>query len=135
MSWVSPNQQQWGRKVYSWLNIQIFTPFHKNRLHFNCLIDGFTMYNDKLPILKQEVVTPIYDSMIPVDFSQNNYHVIIFTPDDIRSKFESFSKNKMDALYLTESMQKEWFQMLDEYWDEVNKTYSDCFEFSPHWLF
>ena len=65
------------------------------------------MYNDEVPIWKQDVIPPIPDSMIPVDFSQNNYHVIIFTPDDIRSKFESFSKNKSDALYLTESMQKE----------------------------
>ena len=78
------------------------------------------MYNDKLPILKQEVVTPIYDSMIPVDFSQNNYHVIIFTPDDIRSKFESFSKNKVGVLYLTEIMQTDSPKHLDEYYDEVD---------------
>ena len=64
------------------------------------------MYNDKVPIWKQEVIPPIPDSIIPVNCYQNNYHVINFTPDDMRSKFEAFSKKKMDALYLTESMQK-----------------------------
>ena len=106
MSWVSPNQQQWGSKAYSWLNIQIFTPFHKNRLHFNCLIDGYVVYNDKVPIWKQYVIPPTSGSIIPVNWSQNIYHVINFTPDDMRSKFGAFSENKMDALYLTEIMQK-----------------------------
>ena len=64
------------------------------------------MYNDKVPIWKQEVIPTVPYSFIPVNFSRNNYHVINFTPDDMRSKFEAFSKKKMDALYLTESMQK-----------------------------
>ena len=113
MSRVYPNQIQQGRKIYSWWNIQNFTPFHHNRLRFNCLIDGYVVYNDKVPIWKQEVIPPIFDYMIPVNWSQNNDHVINFTPDDMRSNFESFSKNKMDALYLTEIIQKEWSQMMD----------------------
>ena len=60
--------------------------------------------------------------MIPVDFCQNNDHVINFTTDEIISKFEEFSK-KNDALYLTEIMQTEWLQMLDEYWDEGDTPY------------
>ena len=58
------------------------------------------MYNDKLLILKQEVLSPMYDYMIPVDFCQNNEPVINFTTDDMRSKFEVLSK-KTDALYRT----------------------------------
>ena len=29
-----------------------------------------------------------------------------------------FSKKKMDAIYLAGSIQIEWMQILDEYWDE-----------------
>ena len=85
--------------------------------------------------MKKEVIPPIPYSIIPVNCSKNNDHVINFTPDDMRSKFEAFSKNNMDALYITESMQKEWFQIMDEYWDEVNKKYSGGFGFWHHWLF
>ena len=41
------------------------------------------MYNDKLIILKREVITDINDSMIPVNFCQNNNNVINFTTDDM----------------------------------------------------
>ena len=60
------------------------------------------MYNDKILIRKWEVAPLIIDSMMPVDFCQNNEPVINFTTDDMRTKTEVFSKNKMNALYLTE---------------------------------
>ena len=78
--------------------------FIKNCLHFNCLQDRFVMYNDKVLRIKQEVVPPIPDSVIPVYSCQNNYHVINFTNDDMRSKFGAFSKDKIGVLYLTKIM-------------------------------
>ena len=41
----------------------------------------------------------------------------------------------MNAIYLTESTQTYWIQVLDEYWEERDTTYSDCFELWPQWLF
>ena len=43
----------------------------KNSLHVIFIQYGFVMYNDNVTIMKQEVITPIYDSMIPVDCFQN----------------------------------------------------------------
>ena len=48
------------------------------------------------------------------------------------SKFEVFTKNKMDALYITENMRTEWLQTLYELWDEGDSGY---FCFWPKWLF
>ena len=59
-----------------------------------------SIYNYKVLILKQEVVTPIHYSMILVDLYKNNDHVINFTTYDMRSNFEAFSKNKIDVLYI-----------------------------------
>ena len=46
--------------------------FIKNCLHVDCLQDGFVVSNDKVILHKREVITPIPDSMIPVDFCQKN---------------------------------------------------------------
>ena len=46
----------------------------------------------------------------------------------MRSKFEAFSKKKMDALYITESIQTEWIKTLEEYWDEVDESYLGYFD-------
>ena len=62
--------------------------------------------------------------MILVDLCQNNYHVTNFTNDYMSYNFEVFSKKIMYAQYLTESMRTDWLQKLDEFWDEVYKTYS-----------
>ena len=62
------------------------------------------MYNYKVLIWKIEAIPPINYSIIPVDLCQNNEPVINFTTDEIRSKFEVFSKYKMDELYITEIM-------------------------------
>ena len=70
------------------------------------------MYNDKVIINKGELITPTHNSMIPVDCFQKKDNVINFTNDNMRSNFEAFSKNKMDSLYLTESIQTEWLKML-----------------------
>ena len=51
------------------------------------------------------------------------------------SKFELFSKNKMNNLYLTESMQTDWLHMLDEYWDKKDTPCSDDFYLWPDWLY
>ena len=51
------------------------------------------------------------------------------------SKFELFSKKKIKDLYLTESMQKHWLHMLDEYWHEKYTPLSNDFDFWLDWLF
>ena len=43
------------------------------------------------------------------------------------SKLDFFSNKKISALYTTESIQTYWLHMLDEYWDEGDTPYSDCF--------
>ena len=80
------------------------------------------MHNNKVILCKIEAIFPIPDSMIPLDFCQKNESVINFKTDDMTSKFELFSK-KMNNIYLTESMQTYWLQMLDEYWDEKDTPY------------
>ena len=40
----------------------------KDHLHVNCLQDGFVIYNDKVLVHKQYVITTIIDYMIPMDF-------------------------------------------------------------------
>ena len=39
--------------------------------------------------------------MIPVDICQKKKYVINFITDGMRSKFEVFTKNKINELYLT----------------------------------
>ena len=56
--------------------------------------------------------------MIPVDFCQKNSSIINFTTDDMTSKFELFSENKINNLHQTEIIRTDWLQILDEYWDE-----------------
>ena len=73
------------------------------------------MYNYKILIYKREAITPITYSMIPVVFFQKNEPIINFTTDGMISKFEVFSKKKIGALFLTETMQTEWLQMLESY--------------------
>ena len=41
----------------------------------------------------------------------------------------------MDHIYLTESMQKYWLQILDEYWDEKDIPYSDYYDFWTYWFY
>ena len=41
----------------------------------------------------------------------------------------------MDTLYLTESMQKYWLNIFDEYLEEGYIPYSCDFDFWPEWLF
>ena len=60
--------------------------FIKNHHRVNCIHDGSVLYNDNLLIQKWEVIAPIPDSMIPVDF-QNKKYVINLTTDDMVSKF------------------------------------------------
>ena len=67
--------------------------------------------------------------MITDYFCQNQSSVINFTTDDVISKFELFSKNMMNNIYITESMRKYWMHILDEYLDEEDTPYSDGFNF------
>ena len=67
--------------------------------------------------------------MIPVDLFQNKKYVIKFTNDDMRSKFEVFTNNKMYVIYLTEIMITEWIQTLHEFCDEGDKPYPGYFYF------
>ena len=45
------------------------------------------------------------------------------------SKFEFFSKKKMNALYITEIMQTDWLHMLYGYWEERYTPYSFDLDF------
>ena len=74
----------------------------KNCLNVNCFQDGFVMYNYKVLIRKWEAITPIPYHMILVYCCKKNKYVVNFTTDDTESKFEVFSNNKMDKLYLNE---------------------------------
>ena len=60
-------------------------------------------------------------------FLSNKKHKNNFTTDDMTSKFELFSNDKMGILHITEIMRSDWLHMLDEYWDEVNAPYSGGF--------
>ena len=51
------------------------------------------------------------------------------------SKFEQFSKNKINAIHLTKIMQTDQVHMLYEYWDEKDTPYSDDYYFQPDWLY
>ena len=92
------------------------------------------MYRNKVIIRKIEVIPPINDSMIPVDFFQKK-SIINFTTDDMTSKFELFYKNKMNNTYITEIMRIDWLKILDEYWDKKDTLHSDGFDFWPGRLF
>ena len=109
--------------------------FVKKCLNANCLQYGFVMYNKTVTIFKSEVILPIPVYMIQDNLCQNNDHVINFTTNDMRSKFEAFSKNKLYALYRTESTRTEWIQNLYELWDEVDKPYSYDLDLWKEWLF
>ena len=61
--------------------------------------------------------------MIPVGCCKNNSSIINFTTDDMTSKFELFSDNKMNNIYLTEIMQTDWLYILDRNWDEKDTPY------------
>ena len=71
----------------------------------------------------------------PSGFCQNNEPVINFTTDYIIPKFEVFTKNKIDELYLIESTIIEWIQIIYEFWYEVGKPYSEGFDIWLQWLF
>ena len=72
--------------------------------------------------------------MIPVYFCKNK-SVINFTTDDMTYKFEFFSKNKMNNLYITKIMRACWMHMLDYYWDEKDIPYSDDHGFWADWVY
>ena len=55
--------------------------------------------------------------------------------DDMTYKFEFFSKKRMDDIYLTEIIQRDWIQILDKYREEEDTTYSGDSDFWPDWLF
>ena len=71
----------------------------KKCLNINCFQDSFVVYNYKVLVLKWEAIPHITDHIIPFFFNKNKY-VINFTTHDMRSKFEVFSNNKIDILYL-----------------------------------
>ena len=58
--------------------------------------------------------------MIPVYFCQENHYAIDLTSDEMISKIEVFTNNKLDTFHLNESTRTEWPQMIEEYWDEEN---------------
>ena len=62
------------------------------------------MYNDEVLIHRLEAIPRIHGSMFLVDLCQNNESVVNFTTDDMTSKFEAFSNNNIDALYITSFM-------------------------------
>ena len=72
--------------------------------------------------------------MIPLYRCQKNASIVNFTTDDMTSKSELFSKNKIYNLYLSESMRTYWLQVLDDSWDGKDASYSDDYCFWPDWL-
>ena len=72
------------------------------------------MYKNKIIIHKREVIPPITASIIPVNLCQNNPPTINFTTDEMTFKFELFSKNRINNIYLTEIMRTDWIDMLHE---------------------
>ena len=70
------------------------------------------MYNNEVILLKREVIPPIPDSMIPEDFCKKNYPSIILQLMT-RHPTSIFLKNKMNNIYLTESIRIHWIHMLD----------------------
>ena len=53
----------------------------------------------------------------------------------MKFKFELFSKNKINNIYLTERMRTDWLHMLYNYWNEKYIPYSDDSNFLPDWLY
>ena len=51
------------------------------------------------------------------------------------SKFELFSNNKINHVYITEIIRIDQLHMLDEYWHEKDTPYSDYVDLWPSWLF
>ena len=51
--------------------------FIKNRLHVDCIQDSFVMYNNKLILIKREVINPIIYYIIPVDFCKKHPSLIL----------------------------------------------------------
>ena len=62
--------------------------------------------------------------MIPKHCSHKNPYIINYASDDIISKFEAFTKNKVDTIYLIEIIRTEWLQIIDEYCNEGDTPYS-----------
>ena len=117
-----------GKRKY--INNKIFNNiphFIKNCQHVDCLQDGFVMYNDKVTLCKREVIPHITYSMIPINSLKRKETIINVTTDNMTSKFELFSNNKINALYLNERMKTDWLNVLDKYWDERNRPYSGGF--------
>ena len=84
-----------GKYIHNEIHNEIFNNiphFIKNCLHVNCLQELSVMYNDILTVFKWEVIPKIPDHMIPVYCCKNNEHVINFTADGMRYKFEAISK-------------------------------------------
>ena len=74
--------------------------FIKKCLNINCFQDSFVVYNYKVLIQKLEAIPPITDHTILFFCCKKNKYVFNFTTHDMRSKFEVFSNNKIDTLYL-----------------------------------
>ena len=72
------------------------------------------LYNDKLLLRKQEVITLINNYMTPVGCCQNNQYIFNYTSDDMISKFEAFTKYKLDKLDLTGRRITECLKMIYE---------------------
>ena len=90
-----------GNEIHKELS-KIIPHFIKNCLHVKYLQDDFVMYNYKVIVLKLGLIPNINGSTIPIDCFQNNRYVINFIYNDMIFKFEAFTKNKIDTLYLTE---------------------------------
>ena len=88
----------------------------------------FCMYKNKLFICNIKLIPYITCYMIPVDLYQKYLSINNFTTDDMTYMLELFSTNKTNSLYLTEIMQTYWLQMLDEYWEKIDSTYSNYFD-------
>ena len=122
-----------GRKRYSKWNIQQYTIFHQKpssfQLSSRCFF--FTMINKSFSNERSFLLLLV--TLSP--WISGKKHIINFTTYEMTSNFEAFSKNKMVVPYITESMWTDWLQMLDEYREKVDTSYSSDFDLFPDWFF
>ena len=105
------NQTQRGRK-------KIHNEIFNNIAHYmilNVFVSNFfkmiiVLYNYKIIICKKRIYSFYIWDYDPIGLQWRNRHIFYFTTEDMKYKFETFSKNKINAIDLTEIMQTDWLQ-------------------------
>ena len=86
-----------GSERYSPGSIQQHNKFHK-KIFMSILFVMVLLCKMLMQSLEKiEVITPITNYMVPVDYCRNKKYVTTFTLDYMISKFEVFSNHKLDV--------------------------------------